>query len=363
MASNHSFQIPDLVAIISPLELRTNKNCRFATDTSEKWMTEELSGVFSPKELKVLHATKIGLLAALCFPTCDGTQLRLLVDVMTMIFYSGQRAYTPGSKRMRSLWQDTAFSESVNPPSNGMEILRRQDLLKHVLDPHITRLTKQAPDTWNQRFLKSVQDYRNVQAAVVSKHSENKTPTLEEYFETRRQMYGASMVLDLAELLEIFKLPELQGSNADHLVKLIQAAFDVIGWSLDVVAYQLDHTRGNTYNLIEVLMAQKNLSLQGAMNLSGTMLKEAFTSFREHERLLFDALDPQKSLQIPLIAWMFAREAPSAEEAAATRESVQRFVTAMKDWIVGIVHWAYETELFFGKKGGEIRMFGWVFTE
>lgn len=43
-----------------------------------------------------------------------------------------------------------------------------------------------------------------------------------------------------------------------------------------------------------------------------------------------------------------------------TAETAQ-YVRAMKDWIVGTVHWGYETELYFGQKGDEVRSFGWVF--
>lgn len=38
-----------------------------------------------------------------------------------------------------------------------------------------------------------------------------------------------------------------------------------------------------------------------------------------------------------------------------------RYVRAMKDWIVGTLHWGYESELYFGQKGDEVRSFGWVF--
>ena len=40
--------------------------------------------------------------------------------------------------------------------------------------------------------------------------------------------------------------------------------------------------------------------------------------------------------------------------------AVQNYITRLKDCIVGTVNWLYETELYFGKKGSEIRTFGWV---
>jgi len=45
-------------------------------------------------------------------------------------------------------------------------------------------------------------------------------------------MYGINFILDLAELLEVCQLPELQGVPAEHLMELRARALDVIAWSL-----------------------------------------------------------------------------------------------------------------------------------
>jgi len=82
----HSFQLPDLLAIIGSLELRTNPHCRFVTDSSEIWLSEE-PDMLTANELSYLRSTKIGLLAALCFPACDAPQLRILTDFMTAVIF------------------------------------------------------------------------------------------------------------------------------------------------------------------------------------------------------------------------------------------------------------------------------------
>jgi hypothetical protein len=114
-------------------------------------------------------------------------------------------------------------------------------------------------------------------------------------------------------------------------------------------------------------MFHKNLSIQGAMNLSGNMIKDAFASFCSTENSILNSLEPRSSLNLPILSWVWTSFAPdsvsSPEEAEAISESVRRYIRALKDCIVGTVHWAYETELFFGKKGGEIRTFGWVFVD
>ncbi|KAJ7711994.1 hypothetical protein B0H16DRAFT_1626674 [Mycena metata] len=39
------------------------------------------------------------------------------------------------------------------------------------------------------------------------------------------------------------------------------------------------------------------------------------------------------------------------------------YLRGLKDCIVGTLNWSYETELYFGAKGDEVRQFGWVFLK
>lgn len=50
-----------------------------------------------------------------------------------------------------------------------------------------------------------------------------------------------------------------------------------------------------------------------------------------------------------------------AATSSTSSEQTARYIQALKDYIVGSVHWGYETELYFGQKGDEVRSFGWVF--
>ena len=136
MKPSHSFQLPDLLGIISRLELRTNQFCPFATDTSEKWFFEETNFI-SPAELSYLRSTKLGLLAALCFPTCDAPQLRLLTDFLTILFYSNIRTL---SLTGHSMWHTTERNdelESATRLESGLDILENHVLFKQFSKSHL----------------------------------------------------------------------------------------------------------------------------------------------------------------------------------------------------------------------------------
>ncbi|KAF9484612.1 terpenoid synthase [Pholiota conissans] len=396
MSSNQSFQLPDLLNIISPLELRTNPNCRFATDASEKWISTEIR-VLSETERGSLRAAKIGLLAGLCFPTCDAPQLRLLVDFMTLAFYSAITARD--DPEGRGWWDIETPNENVSPDSNaenidpesGINILARHALFKHAVHPQITRLAKEAPAAWTERFARSVRSFRTAQEQLLlrdhsadPKATEN-TESVDSYVASRRDLYGSRVVLGIAELLEVVDFPgvlEPEGSAAGAMVlaleELQRAAFDIIAWSTDVVSYTSQRGQSShlnlhraSPNLVAVLMKEKHLSVQGAMNVCGHMIRGAFSAFSEAEQRVLE-LAVHKPREASVFArvfsslqWSSGEDSTNAatEEQEAVVVQTQRYIRALKDCIVGTVHWIYETELFFGKKGSEIRNFGWIFVD
>ncbi|KAJ7235640.1 hypothetical protein B0H12DRAFT_1191293 [Mycena haematopus] len=65
-------------------------------------------------------------------------------------------------------------------------------------------------------------------------------------------------------------------------------------------------------------------------------------------------------------AWnLLSRKDPSVAapmEGLSTTDS-KLYLRGLKDCIVGTLNWGYETELYFGSKGDEVRQFGWVFLK
>ena len=101
--------------------------------------------MISPAELSYLCFTKLGLLASLCFPTCDAPQLRLLTDFSTILFYSNIRALscTPNGDSNNSI-QDTMWhttkerndDESAARREDGLDILKNHVLFKQFSKEH-----------------------------------------------------------------------------------------------------------------------------------------------------------------------------------------------------------------------------------
>jgi hypothetical protein len=149
-----------------------------------------------------------------------------------------------------------------------------------------------------------------------------------------------------------------------------------------VVSFNNDQAQGNSHNLITVLITHKTLSLQGALNFAGVLIKDMFAAFVAAEKSLLN-LDrptpPQTNHARPVTLFSPWAWSPFSSASAPfpsppipdelkhvdppTLKDLHSCIQALKDCIVGTINWVYETELYFGKKGEEIRTFGWVFLD
>lgn len=87
-------------------------------------------------------------------------------------------------------------------------------------------------------------------------------------------------------------------------------------------------------NLVTVLMSQKQITLQAAMDQAVAAMRACMQSF--------------------------VTLAGSGGAAAAGRNE-QRYVQGLRDWIVGWAHWIYETNRYFLENAEDVKAFGWVF--
>lgn len=104
----------------------------------------------------------------------------------------------------------------------------------------------------------------------------------------------------------------------------------------DIVSYNIKQSRNDPHNLVSVLMHEKKITAQSAVDKASEMIEQAIRLFTELENT------------IP----------PWNEE---VDRDVKFYVRGLRDWIIGSVHWAYETEMYFQGNGEEVRMLGWIF--
>ena len=98
----------------------------------------------------------------------------------------------------------------------------------------------------------------------------------------------------------------------------------------DLFSYNREQAKGDTHSMIVIMMHHHGMALQDAVDFVGDLCKKAIDRFIE-DRARLPSWGPEIDAQ------------------------VQVYVQGLADWIVGNIHWSFESERYFGKKGGQMK--------
>jgi len=82
--------------------------------------------------------------------------------------------------------------------------------------------------------------------------------------------------------------------------------------------------------MIVIMMRHHGMTLQEAVDFVGDLCKKSIDRFNE-DRARIPSWGPEIDAQ------------------------VQAYVQGLADWIVGSLHWSFDSERYFGRKGGQIK--------
>jgi len=302
MPSKHSsIHIPHLISFCDQFELRANPRCRSVTVAARKWALSSLA--LDEDERRGLPGLKLGLLASLCYPTCDSPQLLLTIQFMTLMVR----------------WVDRATS-----------------LDAAVFDQIWGHLSRTSHPAWQKRFQGHLHAFRMARSRAAKDNEAAVTADLESYITLRQDSSGVKLLFDLMEYaVGIHISGEAHASPVLH--RLRHDAVNIVAWAIDVASYAQKQARGDRHNLLTVLIEEKKLTAQGAADAAGALIRDTMDMFLANEQAIL------------------------SESATRLNPDIRRFAQGLRDWIVGFIHWIYETERFFGESAEEVRAFGWVF--
>ncbi|KAJ3512376.1 hypothetical protein NLJ89_g3557 [Agrocybe chaxingu] len=103
----------------------------------------------------------------------------------------------------------------------------------------------------------------------------------------------------------------------------------------DIFSYNVEQSRGDTHNMIVILMQYHGHTLQSAVDYVGELCAQTIDTFCENKERL-----PSWGPEID--------------------DMVARYVKGLQDWIVGSFHWSFQTQRYFGKDGLDIKKHRYV---
>ncbi|KAG9225377.1 hypothetical protein PLEOSDRAFT_1069096 [Pleurotus ostreatus PC15] len=374
-----SYQLPDLTSLVRDFELHTNPHCHAISLTSGP------GKLINERDKACWRGMKAGLLASLCFPTCDAPQLKDLADIMSA-FICIQVRLVGACDMGECGWTPSEGEGQVG--SGGWELLAQNALLARLI-PQVKRLASRAPADWASRLEKASHAFHAAHLQLVAKSP--LPESIEACLALHTDASGFRIIFLLAEVIKELHLPP----NVQLLEQLADSALKIIVGSLQLVSYNLHASKKSNGNAVAIVMSLREISLQGALKVCMGECRKNVETYRTVERAILVGLSgeapppmpPRKPRPlaghtrasssiwswIPFVAPQEAPAPPAPEPAPLlpvleveewdddVKDDVRSYVNGLRDCVVGYIHWLYETEIYFGQLGDEVRATGWTF--
>ncbi|KAF5390807.1 hypothetical protein D9757_004424 [Collybiopsis confluens] len=319
MSTSAKFLLPDLVSHCE-FDLRISRHRKQITKETKKWLFrgDDLQG----KTREKYHGLKCGLLSAMCYPRAAYPQLRVCNDFLTYLFHLDNLSDdmdNRGTKTTADVVMNSLYYPNRYQPARIGKMTR--DYWK--------RLISTASPGTQQRFIETFDFFFQSVTEQASDRQEGVIPDLESYIALRRDTSGCKTSFVLIEYAYNLNIPD---EVMDHplIRSLGDAANDLVTWSNDIFSFNVEQSKGDTHNMIPVIMNHHSLDLQSAVDFVGQLCKQSIDRFIS-DRAQLPSWGPEIDRQ------------------------VQTYVDGLADWIVGSLHWSFESERYFGKNGRQVK--------
>ncbi|PCH37689.1 terpenoid synthase [Wolfiporia cocos MD-104 SS10] len=331
VAPDH-FVLPDLVSHCN-FPLTRHPNAEAIAAESDQWLDTNCPEL-PPKRRAAIYTLKSGILTAHCYPNAEDKRLRVVADFLVYLFHLdniSDKMVVSGTEQLADVVMNAHWFPERYMPTHypGKEQPSKEFSAGKLARDYWSRCIKDAKPGPQARFKETLEQFFEAVQRQTEDRDAGVVPDLESYIDIRRDTSGCKPSFDLIEYAMDIDLPDFVVE--DPVIKALnQAANDLVTWSNDIFSYNVEQSRGDTHNMIPILMIHQGLSLQEAVDYVGQLCKETIDGFIENQK------------RIP--SW-----GPEVDR------EVVLYVQGLQDWIVGSLHWSFMTERYFGKSGAEVK--------
>ncbi|KAJ7304569.1 isoprenoid synthase domain-containing protein [Mycena albidolilacea] len=296
------------------------------SDESTAWI--ESLGILSGPRMKAFRAANFGYFTAIVYGHfTDARHHRVACDLVNLLFVfddlsdelPAQDTRTVAAISLDALCNWKMPRVAGEHPVGEMHRRRRLHFISSAAVLH-----------------KFMHDYDKYLTAVIAEAEDRDRRTirgsLDTYLALRRETGAATCCFDL--LLIPYEIPGriLRDSRITHLEML---GLDLVCVGNDILSFNIEQARGDTHNSVIVVMHERGLSSQDAMDFMGVWYREKVEEFCTAMR----DLPPCGSVYM--------------------RDQVKMYVTAIANWVTGNYEWGLRSDRYF-PAGQDPLGSGWV---
>ncbi|KAJ7682965.1 isoprenoid synthase domain-containing protein [Mycena rosella] len=314
------FVLPDLVSHCT-FPIRVSRHRKQITVETKKWLFkgDNLSGKVRAK----FHGLKAGTLTAMCYPHAGAPQLRVCNDFLTYLFHLDNL-----SDDMDTRGTQTTADVVLNSLYHPHTYRSPARVGKMTRDFYKRMILTASPGTC-QRFIETFDFFFQSVTQQALDRDSGVIPDLESYIALRRDTSGCKPSFVLIEYSNNLAIPD-EVMEHPLIASLGEAANDLVTWSNDIFSYNVEQSKGDTHNMIPVVMHEQGLDLQSAVDFVGEMCKQSIDRFIE-DRASLPSWGPKIDREVSI------------------------YVDGLADWIVGSLHWSFMSERYFGTSGAKVK--------
>ncbi|KAG6828179.1 hypothetical protein H0H92_008910 [Tricholoma furcatifolium] len=320
IASTTKIILPDLVSHCT-FKKHVNRHRKQITTETKRWLFT--GGNLTGKKRDAFHGLKAGLLTAMCYPDAAYPQLRVCNDFLTYLFHLDNLSDDMDNRGTRST-ANVVLNSLYHP-----QTYRCGTRVGKMTRDYYKRMIVTASPGSQQRFIETFDFFFQSVTQQAIDRANGVIPDLESYIALRRDTSGCKPCWALIEYANNLDIPD-EVMEHPTIVSLGEAANDLVTWSNDIFSYNVEQSKGDTHNMIPVVMNEEGLDLQSAVDFVGNMCRQSIDRFVED--------------RANLPSW-----GPDIDRDVAV------YVNGLADWIVGSLHWSFESERYFGKDGREVK--------
>ncbi|KAI1797175.1 terpenoid synthase [Ganoderma leucocontextum] len=319
--SPRSFLLPDLFAYCQ-YPLGMNVHCASVSRASEDWLLSEAK--FNAKRRSSFRRLNAGKLTAICYPDTDATRLRDVNDFLNFLFTLDD-------------WSDeftdkdtVGLAGCVIGAFRDPEGFQAEKAAGKLAKSFFGRFRRTAGPGCTRRFIETMDLFFRAVAQQARDRARGDVPSLEEYIALRADTSGCKPCFALIEYAAGIDLPD--EVVAHPVIRALEDAANAhISWSNDLFSYNVEQARGDTHNMVQVVMHRHNLPLQAAVDYVGDLTNSSILRFEQDRRNL-----------------------PSWGE--KIDRDVALYVQGLQDWMVGALHWSFsDSARYFGSDGALVK--------
>ncbi|CAE6504051.1 unnamed protein product [Rhizoctonia solani] len=270
-----SIRIPDTAGRTREVfALKVNPHHDEAESGSLAWF--DAHGIHSGPEREEFLSARYCLLASYCYPDADLEHLRPVMDFIIWLV------------AFDDMVDEGEFCDSIEAMKHAfditMNVLRNPDAphpnLKYVaaLKSFYDRMRANASPTALRRFIEGAEGYTKAAIQDTIDRAAGRVLTIEEYIQLRAESSGVKWAYAAMEYAHGVELPD-EVHDDPIISELALAGNQILTWSNDIYSFSLEQAKGYTHNILFVIMRNKSLDLQGAVEFVDEMIQKRIKEY------------------------------------------------------------------------------------